>query len=151
MDEEDNLSTISRDYLLNQKNILVDYFIKLFEFNCNLNNPPNINTFYIDLQKILTECITIYENEEYELYPGLIVDTVKILEDLSFNNQITIGNYINIFESAFNIYLQRDATPENNIDNDHIFRRRKYGSINRLINIFVGIFHTRSRFLDDDN
>ena len=66
-------------------------------------------------------------------------------------NEITIGNYRTIFEDAFNIYLQREATPENNIENNHIFRRRKYGSIIRLSNIIFDIFDERYKFLDDNN
>ena len=152
MDEEDNLPTISRDYLLNEKNILVDYFIKLFEFNCNLNNPNTINTFYNDLQRMLTECLVLQQDFDLhdEFYPGAIVERVEVLADLASNNEITIGNYRNIFEDAFNIYLQRDATDENNINNDINFRRRKYGSIVRLSNIFFRLYE-RYKFLDDDN
>tara|TARA_Y100000389_G_C17141665_1_gene355232 strand:+ start:143 stop:601 length:459 start_codon:yes stop_codon:yes gene_type:complete len=152
MNEEDNLQIISRNFLLNEKNILVDNFIKLYEFNCNLPNANNINTFYNDLQRMLDEFLVLQQNQDLadEFYPGAIVERVEVLADLAFNNQITIGNYKNIFEEAFNIYLQRDATEENNINNNNIFRRRKYGSIVRLSKIFFRLYE-RYKFLDNDN
>ena len=153
MDEEENLPIISRDFLLNEKNKLVDYFIKLFEFNCNLDTPPVINTFYNDLQRILTRCLVLEDDPDLqeEFYPGAIVERVEVFADLASNNEITIGNYRTIFEDAFNIYLRRGATPEYNIENNHIFRRRKYGSIIRLSNIIFDIFDERYKFLDDNN